>query len=279
MKKYAGKLLSVILALVFLCSTFMMFRQKKDEESARSTYESVQQMVMQAETVKTEPAEPETIPQQPTVSQTVSYQWMPAPVEDEDIYIHRLDALDLEQLRETNPDLIGWIWIPDTQVNYPLMQGEDNSYYLNRTWEGSENIVGSIFLETRNTPELTDFNTIVYGHNMKNGAMFGSLKQYCEQNYAQQHPYVYIRTDGGTYRYEVFAAFEADVESATYGLSFNQEKTRINFLTEAEENSAIETGIKPAVTDRILTLSTCTGKGYDNRWVVQARLKMIEVAV
>jgi len=204
--------------------------------------------------------------------------WVPAEVEEEDAHIRYLEAIDLAALRETNPDVLGWIFIPDTPIDHPLLQGEDNEYYLKRTWEGNRNIMGSIFLETENTPDFTDFNTIVYGHNMNDGSMFAEIKQYRDQEYAQQHPYVYILNDAGAFRYEVFAAYEADVESSTYGLSFNQSKTRINFLEEASKNSDISMQIEPALTDRVLTLSTCTGTGYSSRWVVQARLKMIYTA-
>ena len=138
--------------------------------------------------------------------------------------------------------------------------------------------MGSVFLEHWNSRELTDYNTIVYAHNMNDGSMFAEIKQYRDQEYAQQHPYVYILNDAGAFRYEVFAAYEADVESSTYGLSFNQSKTRINFLEEASKNSDISMQIEPALTDRVLTLSTCTGTGYSSRWVVQARLKMIYTA-
>lgn len=142
------------------------------------------------------------------------------------------------------------ILIPGTQINFPLLQGEDNEYYLKRTWDGERNIMGSIFLETENNPDFTDFNIIIYGHNMNDGSVFAELKQYTDQDYAEQHPYVYIRNSERIFRYEVFAAFEADVESATYGLSINQEKTRVNFLAEAEAQTEIEMAVEPALTDR-----------------------------
>ena len=93
------------------------------------------------------------------------------------------------------------------------------------------------------------------------------------------HPYIYLTTDAGVYRYEVFSSYKADVDGETYGLSFELVKTKARFLLHALENSVIDTGIMPDVTDRILTLSTCSGAGYTTRWVVHARLKMVEVEV
>lgn len=274
MKEYGRRIITILLVVLFLFSLFMMFRQQRDRDAGHDTYVRAQQLAASSEKPDPEPSE-ETTPTEPPESKNAEYRWIPAPVEEEDAHIRYLEAIDLAALRETNPDVLGWIFIPDTPIDHPLLQGEDNEYYLKRTWEGNRNIMGSIFLETENTPDFTDYNTIVYGHNMNDGSMFAEIKQYRDQEYAQQHPYVYILNDAGAFRYEVFAAYEADVESSTYGLSFNQEKTRINFLADAASNSDIAMGVEPALTDRILTLSTCTGTGYSTRWVVQARLKMI----
>lgn len=86
----------------------------------------------------------------------------------------------------------GWILIPNTVISYPLLQGEDNQYYLNHTWKKWTSAVGAIFMDSQNNPNLTDFNTIVYGHRMNNGSMFASLKNYKKQSYWQAHPCVYI---------------------------------------------------------------------------------------
>ena len=274
MKEYGRKILTGILIVSFLVSLFMMYRQQKDKNTGHDAYAHAQQLAVSP--LQSEPEPTETAPSAENREETIEpeYRWIPEPIGMEDPHIHYLETIHLDTLRETNPDVLGWIFIPDTPINHPLVQGEDNEYYLKRTWEGDRNVMGSIFLETENTPDFTDFNTIVYGHNMNDGSMFAEIKQYRDQAYAQQHPYVYILNDAGAFRYEIFAAYEADVESSTYGLSFNQEKTRINFLADAAENSDIDMGIEPALTDRILTLSTCTGTGYSTRWVVQARLKM-----
>ena len=197
--------------------------------------------------------------------------------EEADENMDKLAAIDLNALRQSNPDVVGWIYIPNSRIHYPLMQGEDNTYYLERTWEGSPNTYGSIFLESRNSPDFTDFNTIIYGHNMLDGSMFGGLSNYAAQWFWEWNRYIYILTDAGIFRYEIFASYFAPIDSPTYGLSFYQLKTREEFIAHALENSQIDTGITPAVTDRIITLSTCTGMGYESRRVVQAYLKMIPV--
>jgi len=122
---------------------------------------------------------------------------------------------------------------------------------------------------------MSDFHTIIYGHNMKSKTMFSSIRNYRKAEYWEKHPYIYVVTDEEVYRYEVYAAYEASVTSDTYRLGFKEEGKQV-FLDLGMESSVIETGVVPSVTDRILTLSTCTGSGYDTRWVVQARLPMIQ---
>lgn len=273
MKNSIRRLATLLLSMIFLFSMGMYGKQLIEKSSAGKTY-------TEALALATSRSEAENFPEEP-VRQTEATQppvelaWVPAPVEEEDPHIAELEQMDLEALREVNADVVGWIRIPDTDINYPLMQGEDNEYYLERTWNDQKSVTGSIFLEHRNSTELTDFNTIVYGHNMRDGSMFAGLRKFHQQAYWEKHPYVYIRSDLGVYRYEIFSSYLADVDSGTYGLAFSQEETRNRFLTNALENSVIETDISPEITDRILTLSTCSGIGYSTRWVVHARLPMI----
>lgn len=274
MKKKIRKYLTVLLLAVFLVSTAMMIRQHFDNQKAADSYSEAQRLASLSQPIsETEPAPQETQP-----AETGETIWVPAPVED-DSNMESLKDTNLAALREVNEDVVGWILIPGTDVNYPVMQGDDNDHYLEYTWDGKHYAVGSIFLECMNSPGLTDFNTIVYGHNMQNGSMFACLRKYAGQDYWTEHPYVYLASDAGVYRYEVFSAYEAKVGSGTYSLNIQKEETKQAYLDMALNNSEIDTGITPAVTDRVLTLSTCSGAGYSTRWVVHARLQMIETTV
>ncbi len=268
MRERIRKFLTVTLALVFLVSTGLMLRQAFQDKASENTYEAARQA---AEAPRPTLPPQTQIPTEPTApKETV---WVPAPVEG-DAYMEELAALDLDALRETNPDVVGWIRIPGTQLDYPFLQGEDNKFYLNHGWDKKYREAGSIYLESENDPQMTDFNTILYGHNMNAGTMFGSLRKYSKQSHFEEHPYVYLLTDQGVWRYEIFAAYLAPIDSAAYGLSFRQRETREEFLALAQESSVLETDIRPNLTDRILTLSTCSVAGYKTRWVVQARLEM-----
>ena len=272
MKKRVRNLIRLVLLVVFAVSTVLLIRQWRDNTDAEAAYQDAVSIAMQKtaeklpEKTKAEPAEPE----KPVTI------WVPAPVEDDPV-MEEMAGISLAALREVNPDVTGWIRIPETKVDYPILQGEDNDFYLNHTWEKEPNSLGSIFLEHQSSPDMTDYNTIIYGHNMKNGAMFGDLDLFSLQRFWENHPYVYILTDDGVYRYEIFAFCQAEVESLTYGLNPRRTDTKEKFLNLSLETAWYDTGIKPPVTDRILTLSTCSGGGYTHRFVVQARLPMVEV--
>lgn len=194
----------------------------------------------------------------------------------DDPNIISLQQIDLEALREVNPDVLGWIMIPGTQLEYPLMKGLDNQYYLEHAWDKTYNPGGSIFLEKSSREDLSDYHTLIYGHRMRDGSMFGSLGEYASVEYWQEHPYVYIRDDNGVHRYEIFSAYEANTGSRTYQVGFAGEESIQAFLDHCLRSSVIDTGIVPEQEEKILTLSTCTAVGHKNvRWVVQARLEGI----
>ena len=272
MKRKIRMALIVVLALVFAGSLIGLIYRAVEYRKGEETYAEAESLVdlpdlselpsptLDPEPSQSLPAQEEEQPQEETVVYV-------------DPYADALRDMDFTALREVNPDVLGWILIPGTVVSYPLVQGDDNDYYLNHTWKGWRNVVGSIFLEWTNSADLSDFNTIVYGHRMKNGSMFASLKYYSSQSYWKQHPCVYITDDNGSHKYEIFAAYEVSTEGLTYRVGFSSDEDKQEFIDYCLAQSVISTGITPTVYDRILTLSTCTGDGHATRWVVQGVLK------
>lgn len=120
-----------------------------------------------------------------------------------------LPVVDFEALRETGPDIIGWLTLPDTPVNYPVTQADDNEYYLHHLYDGTYNKVGCLFADYENKADFSDRNTIIYGHNMRDGSMFAALNEYDEQSYFDTHKQMYLVTPEGGYLCEIFAAFVA----------------------------------------------------------------------
>lgn len=271
--KKAKLIVNIVLALVFAFSTVMIALQVLDNSSGENEYRKAIEIAKgTGETSVTA----ETRNTATDASNAGELIWIPEAVEDDPV-LEELRKTDLAALREVNPDVVGWIRVPDTKIDYPVVQGEDNNFYLKHTWQGHENTVGTIFMDHGSSPDLTDFNTLIYGHNMRTGSMFASLRNYSQQDYFNAHPYVYLLVDNGAFRFEVFSAYQAELDASAYGQSFRQRETREKFLQDAAEKSTIETEITPGIRDRILTLSTCSGMGYETRWVVHARLKMVQV--
>ncbi len=179
-----------------------------------------------------------------------------------------LDLINFDALRQVNPDVLGWIMIPETILSYPIVQGEDNQFYLDHAWDRSKSSVGSIYLEAQCSPDFTDFNTIIYGHRMRNSSMFGSLKHYNSQEYRTSHPNVLITDEHGTRTYQIFAALEAEINAPIYLVNVTAEDEKQTILDYALEKNILDTGIIPDTDDQIVTLCTCTGRGYEKRWVV-----------
>lgn len=288
MKQNIRNYLTVLLAAVFLVSTAMLIGSSLDKEAADESYSQAQQIAglsggaetgeTAAPTEQSQPAIQETEPVQETVPPETQPQtmWVPAAVEPDE-YMEKLAETDLDALREVNPDVVGWIYLPNSQVNYPIVQGEDNQYYLEHTWDNKKNIAGSIFLEATNSADLSDCRSILYGHNMKNMSMFAILHHYAGIWYVQTFPYVYLVTDEGVLRYEIYSTYNASVDSKTYALNLDR-RHMASFIQMTLDESELDLGITPADTDRILTLSTCTGN-YETRRVVHARLVMEEVEI
>lgn len=185
--------------------------------------------------------------------------------------------VDLEQLQEVNDDVIGWIYIPGTNINFPVLQGKNNKQYLFQSYEKEYLTAGSIFIDYRCGADFTDRNTVIYGHNMHNGSMFGKLKKYKDEKYKKTHPCIYILNSAKEWsKYKVIACFQADVEGPVYDLPINEERGDKKFeqLSSTIQAENIYSGdVKITKEDHLITLSTCTQDSRnDVRVVVIAKL-------
>lgn len=181
-------------------------------------------------------------------------------------------TVDFDALQAINPDIVGWIYCPDTVINYPVVQGSDNAYYLSHLLDGTANRSGTIFADAGNSGRLIDQNTILYGHHMKNGAMFASLEGYREQTYYDQHPVLYLLTPEGDYQLQVFSACVTSASDEVYTLRFGDTQDYRLWLNRQAARSDIESSISVTETDRIITLSTCAYDFDDARYVVLTKL-------
>lgn len=183
--------------------------------------------------------------------------------------------VNFKGLSSINADVASWIYMPGVDISYPVVRGKDNDYYLQHTFEKNVSLSGAIFMDYQDSPDLVGFNTFIYGHNMRNGTMFGSLKKYLQdETLIQSAPYFYLYLkDGSVKKYRIFAYYQDDGNSDTYSrpskegeeayLAMIRKKSFVRVtLTPEEEKQA-------ALFHEYVTLSTCTGfTGSGRRFLV-----------
>lgn len=185
----------------------------------------------------------------------------------------------LNALRVQNSDLVGWIVVEGTDINYPIVQSEDNEYYLERSFDGKYSGSGTIFLDYRNSNDLSkNQNSILYGHNMNTGAMFHDLSEFFNKKFFNEHGTIKILTYDGIYVYEVFCVMETEITFNYIQTDFSTDEDFISFAkTLAKKSRRKKESYNFGANDRILTLSTCTNAHNSSyRYCISAYLKEIQ---
>ncbi|MGN0395378.1 MAG: class B sortase [Coprococcus sp.] len=181
--------------------------------------------------------------------------------------------VDFKALTDINPDIYAWIYVPGTDVDYPVLQNENDGYYLTHDSEGEYSVDGAIYTETANSKEFDDFNTVIYGHNMKNGSMFSSLHNYEDPDFFDDNRYVYIYTPDAILVYKIYAAYRYDNRHILDSYDFDDDKIKKSYIDYVFNMRNLYATVKNDETvnvdSHILTLSTCCGD-EDARWLVQA---------
>ena len=194
--------------------------------------------------------------------------------EDEVILDDEVSPLstDWDTLLKDYPDIVAWLYSPDTVINYPVAQYDDNAYYLNRQLNGTYNSSGTLFVECLNSKNFADNNNIIYGHHMNDGSMFASLESYSNQEFYEKHPVMYLNTPKYNYRIELFAAYVTPATSDTYDITLGDDASWQSYLDTAISSSKFTSDVDVKPGDKIITLSTCTYEYNDARYVVQGKL-------
>ena len=265
-KKIILSLLLILTVILLAVSGYMVFSEIREYRESTDAYDELTVFVELPE--QTDPVtDPET---EPSETENVTEPEEPAVV---------LPAVDFTALREKAPDVIAWLTLPDTAINYPVVQADDNAYYLRRLYDGTYNQAGCLFADYRCAADLSGRNTVIYGHNMRNGSMFSTLKEYAAQSYYEAHPTMYLITPEGGYIAEIFAAFvaspnEIGSDTSPWRTQWPDDAAFGEWLTYTAERSVIESGITVNAGDRILTLSTCANSGKD-RFLVMGKLTAV----
>lgn len=182
-----------------------------------------------------------------------------------------------EELQEVNPDVYAWITVPGTDIDYPILQhASDNSYYLMHNIDGSYGYPGCIYTENMNSKDFTDNNTVIYGHNMKNGSMFAQLHKFEDPDFFDANREVLIYLPGEVLHYTIFATHIYDDRHLLYSFDFTDPEVYQKYLdsifSTRDMSANIDKDITVTTDDQIITLVTCIGSQPNNRLLVQAVL-------
>ena len=270
--------------LILLCVIFLgiagysglgLYREWLEYRAGEQVYEDLTQYIqMEEPTVpdsppleatpvlephpNTEPTEPQT---EPEVTEAPPEETAPP---DDTVW----PEVDFEALREINPDVVGWIYIEGTSVNYPVVQGRNNSEYLDRLFDGTQNKAGSIFMDYRNEPDLSGRNTILYGHHLQSGAMFHDIILYKDQSFYEAHPTALLLTPEGNYKIRLVAGYVTDMNSDAWKMEFESDVEFALWLEQGITQSTFQSTVRPTGGDRVVTFSTCTYEYNDARYVL-----------
>lgn len=195
------------------------------------------------------------------------------PVEiEEEVPIYAPIEVDFEALLEKNPDVVGWLYCEGTGINYPVAQGADNEQYLRRLLDGTYNRAGTIFVDSRSAADFSQWNTLIYGHNMKDDTMFAMVPSYADQAFYEQHPTWWLLTPEQNYRVDLFAGYTTEPNALLYTLPEGEAEQQM-VLGYASRFSDFETKLEPETDARFVTFSTCLYDAKDSRYVLMGILK------
>ena len=241
-KDLAYTIAMVVFAVIFLVSGGLLVKRFFDDKKTENEFSDLQSMIDVAAT--------------------------PAPADDSE----PSNAAKFAALKDQNSDFMGWISIEGTSLDFPVMYAPNNKdYYLKHDFKHQYSDYGVPYLDEKTTigANAQSNNLIVYGHNMKNGSMFGQLKKYGKEDFYKEHPCFYLYTKDGVWQYDIFSVRVVDELSDSYTMTFASTDAYRSYLDQAVRKSMYDTTATADVTDSIITLSTCTSKDTD-RLIVQA---------
>jgi len=247
------KIINTVLIVVFVFAAFNIGKIYYDYNKANNTYEVIQDEYVAAKDVESNSEATQGNEDQPPKE-------IVPPI-----------AIDFDALLDRNKDVIGWLYCPDTVINYPVVQGKNNDRYLRKDLDGKYLVSGTLFADYRNGELNEDANYIIYGHNMKNGTMFSSLAKYKQQSYYNQHPIMYYLTPDGNYKLELFAGLVVKRDDKIY-LPNQSEEEFTELIEKYRAKSTFKTNVELEYSDTIVTLSTCSYEFDNARYIVIGRL-------
>ncbi len=263
-EKVISKIAILLLSFLVIFSGAMLIKSQIDKKEAQKQNEILQEMA-----TFVEENEPEI--EEETLTEVEEEQV------EENLYelvsdYPKLD-IDYQGLKEMNSDLVGWMYIPALELSYPVVHYKDNDFYLEYSFEKKPSILGTIFIDYESPTDWTDFNTLIFGHNMKDQSMFGSLKRFVrEDGLLESNPNIYIYTEEEVLIYQIFSIYIAEDGSQRYRIVQDDPDLEA-YVREAKELSIYDLEDDFLNMDHIISLSTCYGiPGTSNRLLLHAVL-------
>lgn len=247
MRKTITIILICVLATVACVSGYKIFQIINEYHSGETTYENLKKYVLTP----------------PTDSETES-----TDLSDQAATTPEQSIIDFDGLSAINSDIVGWIQLDGTVIDYPIAQCDDNGYYLKHLFNKEANSSGSIFLDCRNNADFSDRNSVLYGHHMKNGSMFSAITNYKNQLFYDEHPAFRLYTPQANYEVAIFAGYVADLQDNAWNTAFEDDDDFSQWLNECMQKSLFQSDIKPSAKDKIVTLSTCSYEFENAKFVV-----------
>lgn len=254
--------ISIVLLLVSLVNILIILKEYKD---ADNLYSQMQDYLEVETAGSSNTASDNNLPNDPTDDKVVF---------DDDLQSKNEELqfkIDFDRLHEINEDIIGWIYFDNDVINYPIAQADDNDFYLRRTITGEHNNAGTIFSDYKNNYDFSDYNTFLYGHNMRDGSMFAFLNKYTDIDNYQQYPSFWIVTPEGQHQYEIFSLYQTGSVSESFQISFYSEEDYASYLDHVKDLSIHDTEVEVDSSDNIITLSTCLYNDNTRRFLVHAK--------
>ena len=254
--------LLLFFSTIFIFSAFKVIEWLSDNNNTDKVIEKIKNDVKVDEVKDNENTE--VIDEEPTEPEKVS---------DYFYYItYPLINVDFESLLKTNNETVGWINVNNTNINYPFVQGINNTYYLNHSFDKSYNSAGWVFMDYRNNKEMNNKNTILYAHGRIDKTMFGSLykTQYPAWYQNRSNHIIRISTPSVNMSYQIFSVYKIEEESYYIQTDFSSDSEYLEFLNTIKERSKYNFNVVLNESDKIITLSTCAND--KERYVVHAKL-------
>ncbi len=183
---------------------------------------------------------------------------------------------DFEALAKINPDVVAWITLPGTEIDYPVVQGTDNEYYLEHLFTKETNHTGCVFLDANNKNDFSDHNSILYAHHMRNGSMFSAVEDFRQKGFLEEHPYFVLQTKEAVYKIEPFADILGDAYSTYNQTEFADDQAFLRFIEDIRKNSTLKSDAVITAEDRVVILSTCRYDVAEGRYGLVGKLTLVK---